>query len=416
MNILDQLAVFTLGYPSLMATIWICGGIYFYVHWERKQPWPDTFTWDETAPKVTVLLPCYNEEANVEETIHHLFKQNYPYMDVIAVNDGSKDDTASRLDTLALEYPALQVLHQTNQGKASALNNGLSHATGDIIVGIDGDAILDYDAIGYMVSHFISSPNVSGVTGNPRVRTRSTAIGKIQTGEFSAIIGLIKRAQRIYGMVFTISGVICAFRRKALEEIGGWNTDMITEDIDVSWRLQLNGGQVRYEPRAMCWVLMPETLRGLFKQRLRWAQGGGEVFLRYFSQTIRWKNRRFWLLMLEYIVSVVWCYSVITLIVAWLISQLLMPMAWPITAKLLSYFGSILIAISFIQFSVSFYIDSRYDKEIFRCVYWSIWYPFAYWIINMATVIIAFPKAMLRQKGRLATWTSPDRGEQFNEQ
>ncbi|BBI50550.1 hypothetical protein HORIV_29710 [Vreelandella olivaria] len=99
-------------------------GIYFYVHWERKQPWPDTFTWDETAPKVTVLLPCYNEEANVEETIHHLFKQNYPYMDVIAVNDGSKDDTASRLDTLALEYPALQVLHQTNQGKASALNNG----------------------------------------------------------------------------------------------------------------------------------------------------------------------------------------------------------------------------------------------------------------------------------------------------
>lgn len=416
MNILDHLAIFTLGYPSLMATIWICGGIYFYVHWERKQPWPATFTWDETAPKVTVLLPCYNEEANVDETIHHLFKQNYPYMDVIAVNDGSMDDTASRLDDLALKYPALQVLHQTNQGKASAMNNGLDHATGDIIVGIDGDAILDYDAIGYMVSHFISSPNVSGVTGNPRVRTRSTAIGKIQTGEFSAIIGLIKRAQRIYGMVFTISGVICAFRRKALEEIGGWNTDMITEDIDVSWRLQLNGGQVRYEPRAMCWVLMPETLRGLFKQRLRWAQGGGEVFLRYFSQTIRWKNRRFWLLMLEYIVSVVWCYSVITLIVAWLISQLLMPMAWPITAKLLSYFGSILIAISFIQFSVSFYIDSRYDKEIFRCVYWSIWYPFAYWIINMATVIIAFPKAMLRQKGRLATWTSPDRGEQFNEQ
>ena len=269
MNILDQLAIFTLGYPSLMATIWICGGIYFYIHWERKQPWPATFTWDETAPKVTVLLPCYNEAANVDETIHHLFKQNYPYMDVIAINDGSKDDTASRLDTLASQYPALQVLHQTNQGKASAMNNGLSHATGDIIVGIDGDAILDYDAIGYMVSHFLSSPNVSGVTGNPRVRTRSTAIGKIQTGEFSAIIGLIKRAQRIYGMVFTISGVICAFRRKALEEIDGWSTDMITEDIDVSWRIQLAGGQVRYEPRAMCWVLMPETLHGLFKQRLR---------------------------------------------------------------------------------------------------------------------------------------------------
>lgn len=416
MNLLDYLAMFTLGYPSLMATIWVCGGIYFYVHWERKQAWPATFTWGDDAPTVTVLLPCYNEEANVDETLHHLFKQNYPHMDVIAVNDGSKDRTAEKLAALAQQYPGLTVLNQANQGKASAMNNGLSHATGEIIVGIDGDAILDYDAIGYMVNHFLSSPMVSGVTGNPRVRTRSTAIGKIQTGEFSAIIGLIKRAQRIYGMVFTISGVICAFRRKALEEIGGWNTDMITEDIDVSWRLQLKGGQVRYEPRAMCWVLMPETLRGLYKQRLRWAQGGGEVFLRYFSQTIRWKNRRFWVLMLEYIVSVVWCYSVITLIAAWLISYFLLPVAWPISTRLLSYFGSLLIAISFIQFTVSFYIDSRYDKSIYRCVYWSIWYPFAYWVLNMVTVVIAFPKAMMRQQGRLATWTSPDRGEQFNEQ
>ncbi|MDN7133699.1 poly-beta-1,6-N-acetyl-D-glucosamine synthase [Halomonas sp. MC140] len=416
MNILNAMAIFTLGYPSLMATIWICGGIYFYVHWERKQPWPQTFSWDENAPKVTVLLPCYNEEANVDETIHHLFNQNYPHMDVIAINDGSTDNTATKLDALALIHPALKVLHQPNQGKASAMNNGLSQAIGDIIVGIDGDAIMDYDAIGYMVGHFLGSPKVSGVTGNPRVRTRSTAIGKIQTGEFSAIIGLIKRAQRIYGMVFTISGVICAFRRKALEEIGGWNTDMVTEDIDVSWRLQLAGGQVRYEPRAMCWVLMPETLRGLFKQRLRWAQGGGEVFLRYFPQTVRWKNRRFWLLMLEYIISVVWCYSVLTLMLVWLITHLLMPMEWPVTARLLSYFGSILIAVSFIQFTVSFYIDSRYDKQIFRCVYWSIWYPFAYWLINMVTVVIAFPKAMMRQKGRLATWNSPDRGEQFNEQ
>ena len=120
--------------------------------------------------------------------------------------------------------------------------------------------------------------------------------------------------------------------------------------------------------------------------------------------------------MLEYIISVVWCYSVIALIAAWLVSLLYHPTAWPVSGRLLSYFGSILIAISFIQFTVSFYIDSRYDKTIYRCVYWSIWYPFAYWILNMVTVVIAFPKAMMRQQGRLATWTSPDRGEQFNEQ
>ncbi|WP_447957787.1 poly-beta-1,6-N-acetyl-D-glucosamine synthase [Vreelandella sp. EE7] len=416
MNLLDALAVFTLGYPSVMATIWICGGVYFYLHWERKQPAFTTFQFESTAPKVTVLLPCYNEGLNVDETLHHLFRQNYPHMDVVAINDGSQDDTLARLQASTAQYPKLTVLNQPNQGKASAMNHGLACATGDIIVGIDGDAILDYDAVGFMVSHFLNSPKVSGVTGNPRVRTRSTAIGKIQTGEFSAIIGLIKRAQRIYGMVFTISGVICAFRRDAIERIGGWNTDMITEDIDISWRLQLDGGQVRYEPRAMCWVLMPETLRGLFKQRLRWAQGGGEVFLRYFTQTMRWKNRRFWILMLEYVVSVVWCYSVLLLIIAWLVAKALSPTTWPVTASVLSYFSSLLIFISFIQFSVSFYIDSRYDREILKCVYWSIWYPFAYWILNLMTVIVAFPKAMRRQQGRLATWQSPDRGEAFNEQ
>src|SRR5690554_1483687 len=274
MTTLDFLSIFTFSYPGVMTTIWICGGIYFYLHWERKQAWPPRYFWDVSAPTVTVLIPCHNEGPNINETIGHLFNQNYPKIEVIAINDGSYDDTAKKLEALRTKFSSLKVLHQSNRGKASALNHGLSEASGSIIVGIDGDAILDYDAISYMVDHFVQSPKVSCVTGNPRVRTRSTVIGKIQTGEFSSIIGLIKRAQRIYGMVFTISGVVCAFRRSALEEVQGWKTDMVTEDIEISWRLQLAGGHVRYEPRALCWVLMPETLSGLFRQRLRWAQGG----------------------------------------------------------------------------------------------------------------------------------------------
>ncbi len=95
-------------------------------------------------------------------------------------------------------------------------------------------------------------------------------MGKIQVGEYSSIIGLIKRTQRIYGNVFTVSGVIAAFRRSATAEVGYWSDDMITEDIDISWKLQLNQWAIFYEPRALCWILMPETLKGLWKQRLRW--------------------------------------------------------------------------------------------------------------------------------------------------
>ncbi|MCY0536308.1 glycosyltransferase family 2 protein, partial [Klebsiella pneumoniae] len=86
---------------------------------------------------------------------------------------------------------------------------------------------------------------------NPRIRTRSTLVGKIQVGEYSSIIGLIKRTQRIYGNVFTVSGVIAAFRRSARAEVGYWSDDMITEDIDISWKLQLNQWTIFYEPRAL---------------------------------------------------------------------------------------------------------------------------------------------------------------------
>ena len=155
-----------------------------------------------------------------------------------------------------------------------ALRMGGMLSQAEFLVCIDGDALLDQHAVTWMMQHFIHSPRVAGVTGNPRIRTRSTLLGKIQVGEFSAILGLIKRAQRIYGRVFTMSGVVSAFRKSALHQAGYWSLDMVTEDIDISWKLQMNYWDIRFEPHALCWILMPETLRGLWKQRLRWAQGG----------------------------------------------------------------------------------------------------------------------------------------------
>src|SRR5690606_14590126 len=151
---------------------------------------------------------------------------------------------------------------------------GALAARSEYLVCIDGDALLAEDAVAYLVAPLIENPRVGAVTGNPRIRTRSTLIGRIQVGEFSSIIGLIKRTQRVYGRVFTVSGVVAAFRRSALDRVEYWSPDMITEDIDISWKLQLDHWSIFYEPRALCWILMPETLRGLWKQRLRWSRGG----------------------------------------------------------------------------------------------------------------------------------------------
>ncbi len=163
-----------------------------------------------------------------------------------------------------------------NKGKANALHLGAHASKAEFLICLDSDAILDQDAPYYLIHHFLhKGERLGAVTGNPRIRNRNTLLSRIQLVEYSSIIGSIKRTQRILEKM-TVSGVVVAFRKKALVDVGLWDRDMITEDIAVSWKLQQRFWDIRYEPRALCWMLVPETLKGIWKQRVRWAQGGQE--------------------------------------------------------------------------------------------------------------------------------------------
>src|SRR5690606_39123958 len=274
--------------------------------------------------------------------------------EVLAIDDGSTDGTGDMLDQLAESHPRLRVIHLArNQGKAMALRMGALAARGEYLVCIDGDAILERDAAAYLVAPMVRHPRVGAVTGNPRVRTRSTLIGRVQVGEFSSIVGLIKRTQRVYGQVFTVSGVIAAFRRQALDRVGYWSLDMVTEDIDISWKLQRDHWSIFYEPRALGWILMPETLRGLWKQRLRWAQGGAEIFLKNFGSLLRWRNRRMWPLLAEFLVSTLWAYAFVLSILLFLLGKV-MPLPTHIHVETLfppAFTGLVLGATCLLQFA-----------------------------------------------------------------
>ncbi len=410
----NMLLNFVFFYPLFMSGIWMAGGLYFWAHWERKWNWrpyrPPQFPGD---PLISILIPCYNEAEHGEETILAALNQEYPNIEVIAINDGSSDGTAAMFDRLTAIHERLRVIHLAhNQGKAMALRMGAMAARSEYLVCIDGDALLAPDAVNYIAAPLVNNPRVGAVTGNPRIRTRSTLIGRIQVGEFSSIIGLIKRTQRVYGQLFTVSGVCTAFRRKALNEVGYWSLDMITEDIDITWKLQRAHWSVFYEPRALCWILMPETLRGLWKQRLRWAQGGAEVFLKNLISIWSWEHRRMWPLMVEFCLSTGWAFAFALSIVLWLLGHVV---ALPpnITVSMLmppSFTGMVLAMVCLMQFLVSVLIDRRYEPNLARSLYWIIWYPFAYWIINLVTTLFSFPKVMLRIRRRRARWASPDRG------
>lgn len=404
---------FAFYYPFFMAYLWMLGAIYYRVMWEnkvkRKIDDPPVL---DLEPPVSILVPCHNEGANVLDTVDFLLNQEYSNFEVIAINDGSTDNTGELLDQLESKHEHLRVIHlASNQGKAMALKTASLLAKNEYLLCVDGDALLDKYATRWMIRHFVERPNVGAVTGNPRIRNRTGILGKIQVGEFSAIIGLIKRAQRIYGRIFTASGVIVAFRKTALHEIGYWNNDMVTEDIDISWRLQLNHWQIFFEPNALCWILMPETLRGLFRQRVRWAQGGAETFFRHFNHLFQWRSRRMWLIMMEYLTSVVWSYTILFIVVIWIMQQFYnISDLVSVQSLLPGWAGTLLIFTGLFQFTLSVIIDSRFEINLHRNIFWMIWFPMSYWMINMFATVVGFPKAILKKQGQRATWVSPDRG------
>jgi len=411
-NPITWLFNFAFFYPIVMAFFWMIGGLYYYLRRERGMPRYDAPPPMHDNPFVSMLVPCYNEGERVSETITAIAVQAYPDFEIIAINDGSTDDTAEQLNGLLERYPQLRVIHlEGNHGKANALRIGALASRSEYLVCVDADAILDTHATRWMVGHLMDGPRVGGVTGNPRVRNRTTLLARMQVGEFSAIIGLIKRAQRTYGRLFTVSGVICAFRKTALNQIGFWSDQMVTEDIDISWRLQLDLWDIRYEPNALCWILMPETLSGLWSQRLRWARGGVEVLLNHGRSVLTWRKRRMWGVLLEYVASVAWAYVMLAIMVLWVLGNFIaLPESLRVDSILPRWHGVVLAVVCLLQFAVSLMIERRYEQKLARHFYWIIWYPLAFWMIGMFTAVVAFPRVLTARRDRRARWTSPDRG------
>ena len=259
---------------------------------------------------------------------------------------------------------------------------------------------------------FQSDPAIGALTGNPRIRNRGSVLGRLQVGEFSSVVGLIKRAQSTYGTLFTVSGVICAFRKRALQDAGWWSAAALTDDVDVTWRIQLAGWRVTFEPKALCWILMPETLKGLWRQRLRWAEGGVQSVLE--ATPVMFRSRRWRLLPIwaNYLISVAWAYSMLLGLLMWIVSSLLpLNTGGPLGFGLMpQWWGTVLAMTYILQSCISVMVDSRFEKGLGASIFWVIWYPLVFWLLQTATAVLALPRALMRPRHARGTWVSPDRG------
>ncbi|WP_329598375.1 glycosyltransferase [Streptomyces pseudovenezuelae] len=228
---------------------------------------------------VSVLVPAYNEAKCIENTVRSLMASEHP-IEVLVIDDGSSDGTARIVEAMGL--PNVRVVRQLNAGKPAALNRGLANARHDIIVMMDGDTVFEPSTVRELVQPF-GDPRVGAVAGNAKVGNRDSLIGAWQHIEYVMGFNLDRRMYDVLRCMPTIPGAVGAFRRSALERVGGMSDDTLAEDTDITMAMHRDGWRVVYAEKARAWTEAPESVQQLWSQRYRWSYGTMQAI---------WKHRR----------------------------------------------------------------------------------------------------------------------------
>lgn len=224
-------------------------------------------------PKISLLIAAYNEAQNIAETFRGIRGQDYPgELEIIVVDDGSSDDTVATLRSFNL--PNLKIVQAHHGGKANALNEGLNHVTQDIVVCIDADTFLHPQALRRIVARFLTDPaDTAAIAGCVLVKnSRSTFMARLQEWDYFTGIASAKRQQSLYQGTLVAQGAFSAFRTRLVRAHHGWPA-VIGEDIVLTWSLIKSGWRIGFEPTAIGFTTAPETLKGFYRQRKRWARG-----------------------------------------------------------------------------------------------------------------------------------------------
>jgi cellulose synthase/poly-beta-1,6-N-acetylglucosamine synthase-like glycosyltransferase/peptidoglycan/xylan/chitin deacetylase (PgdA/CDA1 family) len=265
------IGVFFVG-DILMSARLIIIGLFAIIDRLRKRK---NYAGPDYAPRVAVLIPAYNEEKVIVRTIRSVMMSNYKNLRIIVIDDGSTDNTyRAAVDT----YPAdiasgrLLVLTKPNGGKADALNYGLEKTREEIYIGIDADGVIAHDAITNLVCHF-ADPKIGAVAGNAKVGNRVNLWTRWQALEYITSQNFERRALDLFDVVMVVPGAIGAWRTHAVKDGGGYHTNTVAEDADLTMNLLEQGYSVIYEDQALAFTEAPINMDGLMRQRFRWSFG-----------------------------------------------------------------------------------------------------------------------------------------------
>ncbi|MFF0991173.1 bifunctional polysaccharide deacetylase/glycosyltransferase family 2 protein [Kocuria nitroreducens] len=285
--IMTWLFWFGIGSLTLMSALYVVLAL-IGVRRQKRRVWREIPETD--LPLVSVILPVYNEEPVVERTLSALAASDYPNLEVIAVDDGSTDNTLAILRNYATRWPTLRVLTQPNAGKSIASNHGIMTARGEIIVTLDGDTLFEPQTVRMFARHFYDPTGkrpVGAVAGHVKVGNRTGILTMWQSLEYISGICVTRMAESVAGAISIVPGACAAWRKDALQAAGGYSHDTLAEDADLTMTLQKLGYAVVQENQAVAWTEAPMTVKGLAKQRLRWTYGNLQALWKHAGMLFR---------------------------------------------------------------------------------------------------------------------------------
>ena len=350
-------------------------------------------------PKVSIIVPAYNEEVNAVRTVNNLLQQNYPRLQIIFVDDGSKDNTFKIVNEAFLNTPNVQVHTKANGCKASALNYGINLADTAYVVCIDADTQLKFDAVWQLMKKF-DNEKVGAVAGNVKVGNEINMITKWQSIEYITSQNFDRRAFDLLNCITVVPGAIGAFKKEAIIKAGGFTTDTLAEDCDLTMRLHRNNYLVRNCNEAISYTEAPETMRQFMRQRFRWSFGVIQCFWKHRDAVFNPKYKNFGMVALPNI----------------LVFQMILPFLAPLADLILllsliaAGFGIIPASLNHIIFYCLVFslvdiagaaLAFAFEKESYKKLLWMIPQRLVYRQLMYYILIKSFNKAI---KGELQGW------------
>jgi cellulose synthase/poly-beta-1,6-N-acetylglucosamine synthase-like glycosyltransferase len=367
--------------------------------------------------RCSVVIPSFNRLNVLPRAVESVLAQDEPDFELIVVDDGSSDGTAEAVTQAFADEPRVRLLQQRNAGKATALNRAIGAARGELLVCLDADTLFTPETLGRLRVHF-ADPKVGAVAGNVKVGNRINVWTRWQALEYITSQNLDRRAYALLDAITVVPGAVGAWRRSAVAAVGGFQTDTLAEDMDLTWRLRRGGWTVTNETGAHGFTEAPDSLVTLYRQRFRWSFGTLQCLWKHRDALGRfgWFGRvtlpSLWLFQIGYQVlsPLIDLQVLLTLlrVATTYFSAAIVTREWrPMPQAVEACAGIVTLFVFFFLLELlGALVAYRLDRERIRSLGWLFWQRFVYRQIMYVVALQSIARAIA---GRRAGWGKLER-------